>query len=496
MKLIEKICRPKIVFCSICFIAFQLNGVARAQTRDLSSFGPLLQQIKDSLQFSGVLLVANNDRTLLSYSNGYASLENQTKHSVSNTKFRLASISKTMVSYVIYILKSQGRLAMDDKITKYLKELDEEIYGQITIEQLIQHKSGIIRALKNITKKNTYEPISPIEIFYELNQAELMFPPGTQRSYSNVGYSLLAILIERITGMDFYNAIRNILFDPLKMFNTNHEIDYEVISNIAQGYNLVGDKIFRSRLGSKSWILGAGSIYSTATDLLRFSKEVQKGTLLDSLSHTQYLKDLGNYTTHGGWTTYGYGAKLANAPKKGRLIMHGGVSPGYRSDMHIFLDHGITLICLSNQAPLPISILYNKIGNVALGYEPEQVLEPQLTKLFPDIEIGNITDAILKYNRATEESDSIEKIKHHEVNNLGYLLLETNNVASAVNVFKFGVTLFPENANLYDSLGEALALKRDFANALKAYQKSISLDSTNVVGKRAIRKIENELNKH
>ncbi len=469
------------------FLAVLSAGPLLSQSTVMDQLKVLDQEIKDSLQFNGSLLVADGDHILWQSHSGLANRELQVPVNA-NTKFRIASISKMMVSYAIYVLKSQKIIDLEQKIGEFLPELKPEIREKVRVEDLLLHRAGLIRDVKLVSEKSASDFISEEEILRLLNQTDLMFAPGTARSYSNVGYTLLGMLLARVNNSSFDQAIKDILLDPLKMKNTGHEVFDQIIEHRASGYDRVGSKVWKAKHEDKSWVLGAGSIYSTAADLLKFSLEVQKGSLLTTESHQEYLKDLGNFQTSGGWVTWTYRSKFADGPQEGQVLMHGGSCPGFRSSLTIFLEHGISVIALSNEAPMESSLLYNKLGNIALGFPKEDLYVPNVQKILPLVMAGDLEKANEVYQMQLEALPNNEKIKPAQLNDYGYMLAEHKQIEPALNVFYFAIQLFPNNANAYDSLGEALIQAGRIEEGISMYKRSLELQAENEGARQMIKK--------
>ena len=458
---------------------FCLNTSLNAQDYRTPILKKLAQEMVDSLNFKGVIMVNDHEKNLLTFTEGMASHEFNVLHH-RNTKFKIASITKMMTSYSVFILKSQNKLTLDQPISSFIPELKKEISSKITIEHLLKHRSGLLRDFDMLSDNINANPISTEESIALLNNTELAFEPGTSYAYSNVGYTLLGLIISRIMEQPYGEAMQTLLFDPLQMQSTGHEAFDDIIENKATGYDRLHNDIVKSKSGYPSHVLGAGSLYSTAPDLLKFSEEIQNGNLLSNEDKELYIKDTGNFQTESGWVTWRYGDKS----KRKQVIMHGGSTPGFRSVIAIFLADNITVVALTNQTPMNISLYYNKLGNAALSGDKEDVLEPQLDKLMPFILEGKLDLAQKLYeqnltNPRDKEKTKPEKIKPSEINSSGYSFLEHFRVKEAIKIFRFAVQLFPSNANAFDSLGEALLKNGQNEEAVVMYKKSLQLNPEN-----------------
>ncbi len=467
-------------------IVLLTSNSLQAQDTRITTLEKVAQEMVDSLSFKGVIMVSKEGEELLTLTSGMASHEFNVPHDL-ETKFKIASITKMMTSYAIFILKSQQKLNLDQPISSFFPEIKEDLISQITVRHLLKHRSGLLRDFTVLSEEVAYGLNSPEDLLALLNNTELAFEPGSSAAYSNVGYTLLGIIISRIMKQPYGEAMQTLLFDPLDMHSTGHRVFDHIIENSAVGYDRLYDELVRADPGYSSHTLGAGSIYSNAPDLLKFSQEIQKGTLLSKEDLDLYLKDNGNYQTEGGWVTWAYGKQSPN-PKQ--VIMHGGSTPGYRSVIAIFLNDGITVIALTNETPMHIPLYYNNLGNAALGDEDVTVLQPQLEKLMPLILENKFDVAEKLYRQNLERVKGIEKIKASEINSYAYSFLEHRRNKVAIKLFRFAIQLFPNNANAYDSLGEALFKDGQTQEAAAMYKRSLQLNPENQGAKEFLKKLE------
>ena len=458
-----------------------------SQNRQEPELRALAQEFKDSVSFNGNLLVTSKGKILLEKSYGFADYGSKIKNN-RDTKFRIASISKMFVSYAIFILADKGLLSLDDTIGAYLPNLNSEFANNITIKNLLDHKSGLPRSLTQISGKSTQEYFNNSEIIDLINKSNIQITKDRTSSYSNIGYSLLALTIESITKLSFENAMKNLVFNPLGLDNTGHEVESEIIENLARGYDNLGGKIYNGAHENKSHVIGAGSLYSTTHDLWKFAQEIIEGSLLSKKMHQLYITEVIKNKTQGGWVTWKYRAELENQPNAGQILMFNGSCPGYRSVISIYLEHKIVVIGLSNQYPMNPSLVFNKFGNVALGLKRETVYKPLISELLTPITEGKFELAIKIYNVSMHKKLGSNTISPNEFNQMGYAFLGHNKITEAINIFKFFVRIHPSNSNAYDSLGEALIVGGFVEEGVKMYKKSLAIDPNNISAKQIVKK--------
>ena len=246
--------------------------------------------------FSGVVLVAKDDKPIFSKAYGLASKENNISNRP-DTKFNLGSINKTFTRVAIGQLVQQGKISFDDKLGKYLPDYpNRDAAEKVTIRHLVTMKSGIgdffgekfDSAAKDRFRNNS----DFIPLFAD---KPLAFEPGTKDQYSNGGYILLGAIIEKVSGKSYYDYVRDNIFKPAGMANTDSYESEKMPPNTASGYTNRGAKggrvnnVFtRPARGS-----AAGGGYSTAEDLLKFSIALKAGKLTIPDDNGQPRKDAG-----------------------------------------------------------------------------------------------------------------------------------------------------------------------------------------------------------
>lgn len=232
--------------------------------------------------FSGVVLVAKDDKPVFSRSYGLASRE----HDLPNrpdTKFNLGSINKTFTRVAIGQLVKQGKISFDDKLGKYLPDYpNRDAAEKVTVRHLVTMKSGIGDFTGDkyfATAKDRFRTNADfIPLFAD---TPLAFEPGTRDMYSNGGYILLGAIIEKVTGKSYYDYVRENIFKPAGMLDTDSYETDRMPVNTASGYtrsatqNRVNNIFTRPARGC-----AAGGGYSTAADLLKFSVAVKSGKLI------------------------------------------------------------------------------------------------------------------------------------------------------------------------------------------------------------------------
>lgn len=226
--------------------------------------------------------IAFPDGTVIEKGYGYANLEFQAKAD-KNTVFEIGSLSKTFTAVAIMILQEEGKLSVNDKLSKYFPYY--QYADEITIKNLLQHTSGI----KDITavepfQSNQWKNWTPQEIISMLQPVPLDFEPGQKSVYSNSGCMFLGLIIEKVSGMPYNDFITSRICKPLGMTKTRLGSNSLIIFNRAAGYALTHGEIQNAEFASVSAPYASGGIISTAGDLAKLEKAFTPGILLTEKS--------------------------------------------------------------------------------------------------------------------------------------------------------------------------------------------------------------------
>ncbi len=331
----------------------------------LSELGTFIDDLAQADRFSGVVLIAQNDEIVFQKVCGKADMENDIDNTI-ETSFDIASMGKMFTGVAIAQLVEDKKLSYKDQLVSILPTLSEEIFGKITIEQLLTHTSGLgnmFAAPGFFAMKDTAKTI---RAYVDLNIYEpLLFEPGTDVKYSNYGYILLGAVIKKLSGESYYNYINTHIFKAAGMGFSAFDEGDQVNPNAAIGYALL--KAPPGRVNNKRMIgikgTSAGGAFSSATDLLTFSLALQKGKLISKKNFKTISRgkvSVSKPPTLPGMKplpdlkfAYGFGEFYVNGQ---RIIGHNGGAPGVDAQMDIYPKLGYTVIVLSNydRAVMPV----------------------------------------------------------------------------------------------------------------------------------------------
>lgn len=314
--------------------------------------------------FSGTVLLAKDGNVLYKGAFGMANKDFSVPNRI-DTKFNLGSMNKMFTSVAIAQLAERGKLSFDDPLAKFLPEFpNKEAAEKIKIKHLLSHTAGLGSYFNKQFFESSRERFRTTSDFMELAKDEkLQFEPGTKWSYSNTGMLVLGAVIEKATGQSYYDYIRENIYKPAGMINSDcYDLD-RVNPNLAVGYekDYTDDGVqFRNNIFSHVIRGGAaGGGYSTVEDLMRFDVALRSNKLVGA----EYVKLLLSPKPELKSPGYGYGFQI---DVESRIAGHSGGFEGISSNLDMFLNSGYTAVVLSNYggASFPVS---EKMRDLALA---------------------------------------------------------------------------------------------------------------------------------
>jgi CubicO group peptidase (beta-lactamase class C family) len=321
--------------------------------------------------------------------------------------FHIASISKQFTAFAIELLAREGKLSLDDDIRKYLSELPD--YGKrITIAHLMHHTSGL-RDQWNLLWmagwRSGDDLITEDDVLHIVKrQRALNFEPGAEYLYSNTGYTLLAIIVKRVSGQSLRAFADARIFKPLGMRDTHFHDDHtEIVKHRTSAYLRRADGGWRVRIPVFD-TYGATSLFTTVGDLLKWSDnftdaKVGGRELIDAIQKPAVTND--------GRST-GYGSGLTIAEHRGlRTVGHNGSDGGYRADFVRFPDQHLSIVALCNAGSIVPVYLTRKVAEVYLGDRMTPITPPGVTTPSPQ-ELTALTGTY--WSEATDDTLRVEMV--------------------------------------------------------------------------------------
>jgi CubicO group peptidase (beta-lactamase class C family) len=311
--------------------------------------GALVDRLAKDDLFSGTFLLAKDGKVLVTRAVGVANRDFDAPVRL-DTKFNLGSMNKMFTGVAVAQLVEQGRLSLDDPIGKWLSSdwLPRDILDRVRVIHLLTHTSGLGSYFNETFSKSSRDLFRRVEDYKPLVRGEtLAFEPGTRWRYSNTGMLLAGAIVEKASGQDYFDYVREHIYRPAGMTSTDcYELD-KVNKNLAVGYDRRGtgagaqyeNNLFKHVLRGGP----AGGGYSTVEDLLRFDQALRSGKLV----RRETLERLWRAYPEVGSEEYGLGFGVERTPA-GKVVGHSGGFAGISAVLSIFVDSGYTLAVLSN----------------------------------------------------------------------------------------------------------------------------------------------------
>ena len=358
---------------SLLSISVAINAAAQVSSDRIDAiFAPL-----KSNNAPGAAVVVIHDGKAV-FRRGYGVTDLRTMHPITpQTDFRLASFTKQFTAACIMLLVKDGKLHYDDHLTDIFPEFPA--YGQpIRIRNLLNHTSGLPDYEDILTKQYPDTPDEKLPQILDAGVLKLLeqqsagkFPPGSKWEYSNSGYAVLAMIVEKVSGKPFGEFLRDRIFAPLQM---HHTLAYE------KGKNEVPDRAYGHTKEKTGWretdqsstsaVLGDGGIYSSIDDLAKWDRALREHTLLSEVEMEPALTPVrptggAAKIPNGPDVSYGFGWFLD--PYRGHQRMsHDGETIGFRTTIQRFPDDNITIIVLANRADVNAEALALKVADLYL----------------------------------------------------------------------------------------------------------------------------------
>ena len=279
------------------------------------------------------LLVIRAGRAIVRKGYGLANLEEQTAATPS-TNYRLASVTKQFTAASILILAHDGKLSIDDPIRKWFPALQDGI----TIRNLLTHTSGLVD-YEDVMPEGTTTQVHDIDVLHLLEQnQQTYFAPGTSYKYSNSGYALLALIVERASGETFASFLRDRIFHPLDMNDTvAFEEGISTVPHRAYGYSRTAEGWTRTDQSTTSAVLGDGGIYSSIDDLAIWDAALYTDDRLRIAFEPATATNDPN-------TRYGFGWRITEDS-----LWHTGETRGFRNVILRYPARKLTVVILTNR---------------------------------------------------------------------------------------------------------------------------------------------------
>ena len=294
---------------------------------------------------SGSVLIGRGDQALYERSFGFADAARK-RPVTGDTRLNLGSGNKMFTAVAITLLESQGKLSYDDTLGMYFPDFpDREFAHTATIRHLLSHTSGLGDYWTKDYERHWDKITRLDEILPFVYSDSIYFKPGSDFQYSNSGFLLAGLIVEKVSGQDYFDFVREHIYKPLGMSNSDSYLRSDTTANLAEALARDGKGWKAAQLGIRGSSAGGG--YSTPRDMLRFVRGFNAGSLLDRGHVTPMLMQ--SHVDKEAPFGYGYGFMLWQSQGGMRSFGHGGIAPGVNFEVRYYPEEDITFVIFSNQ---------------------------------------------------------------------------------------------------------------------------------------------------
>jgi CubicO group peptidase (beta-lactamase class C family) len=506
-----RIMKLKLKIFPLLFIS-TLHLVAQTRRTDLEKYFSALVQ---NQQFNGNVLVAENGKIVFEKSFGYADFSTKRLNST-NTLFPIASVTKTITATAILQLVQSGKLKITAPAVEYLPDFP---YPTITIKNLLSHTSGLppYNAYFDSVRKQYPDKIFTNGDFLKglvSNKKPLIYQPGEKGNYDNINYIVLALILEKVSGMSYGTYIEKNILKQAGMTNTFFfppKLQYAQNKNDGFAFAYLSPHIYSDSLvkaNTVPYIVSYWSAYnftgfsdyvSTTHDLLKYDEAYYNGNLLNKQIVNEAFTPMKLNNASNNPDNFGLGWEIEHDSTLGKIVYHSGAATGLSCVLLRNISKHQTIILFDNTHYNAHEIAFNALSvlNGKLVPYPKK----SIAKIYARVLLGDGPDAARDTLNVLKKDSLHYLLSEDEMNSLGYDFLggtnnpnpyhfpEEHKYLEAVKTFKLNIQLFPNSWNVYDSYGEALLIIGQKEEAIKMYNKSIELNPKNEGGKKALEKL-------
>lgn len=311
-------------------------------------------------------------------------------------RYSIGSISKQFTATAILMLAEQGKLSLDDPVARFIPDLTRA--KDVTIRQVLSHTSGYQDYWpQDYVPPFMLQPVNADKILDLWARKPLDFEPGTQWQYSNTGYVIAGLIVERASGMPLLEFLSKNIFGPLQMKSVMNIDQQRLTETDATGYTRYGLGPLRiAPKEGKGWLFAAGELAMPAEDLAKWDISIINQTLLKPASYRDLETSI--VLKNGVATNYGLGIGVRRESAR-RILEHGGEVSGFTSENVIFPDDRAAVVVLTNEDAVDASEqIANKIAPLLFPQEDTSKDEAQARGIFEGLQKGQINRALFSDN--------------------------------------------------------------------------------------------------
>lgn len=444
--------------------------------------------------FSGGLLIVKEGKKIFSQGYGWANKDKKIPFT-SRTLASIGSITKAFTATAIMKLVEQNKLSLNDKLKKFFPSVPAD-KADITIHQLLTHSSGFHEFLKQ--DGGDYEKINTEEFLKRAFAEPLAFKPGEMAAYTNVGYSILGIIIEKISGTDYEQYLKTNLFEPLGIKNIGYHYPTSSADTIAIGYqngNLWGthQQHFEQAGGGPCWNLKAnGGLEVSLDEMFLWVNSFTNHTILDEANIQKMFSSHIAEEGYNGESFFGYGCNISKSRRNTKMISNGGSNGIYFARIVRFPEEGLVFYMVTNESTINTSMVIHNIIQLYFNGKIEQDAITMQPKFENEIskQIYDMLERPTTKDLAIELANANIKIDDDMVLlEVGQKLIEEKKNDKALLLYKYYTQKFPNIVVAWNDLGDVYLSNNNKPEAIKCYQQALKIKPGNERAKESLNKL-------
>lgn len=439
-----------------------------------------LSQLEKEKNFSGGLLIIRNGEKIFSKGYGWADKENKIPFT-SSTLASVGSITKAFTAAAIMKLAEQGKISLTDPLKKFFPDVPAD-KASINIHQLLTHSSGFHEFLQN--DGGDYEKIETANFLKRAFAEPLAFKPEEKAVYTNVGFSILGIIIEKLSGIDYESYLKKNLFEPIGIRSIGYHTSSLKNNNIAHGYQNGKDwgtipQHIAAKGSEPYWNLKAnGGLEASLDDIYLWTNAISNHKILsDSTIQKMFSKQIVE-NGYDGRSFFGYGCNIQTSRRNTKVIENGGSNGIYFARLIRYPQDGVIMYMVTNESSVNTNMVlpnvsqlyfYGKIEEDAMNRQ-SQFENPQSKKIYEIVTNPNTKDLQTELTKAniTLNDDMI-------LLEVGEKLIAENKTEPAMLLYKYYTTAFPNIVVAWNDMGDLYRKLDKKAEARKCYQQALKL---------------------
>ncbi|MFN8355838.1 MAG: serine hydrolase [Spirosomataceae bacterium] len=451
-----------------------------------------LSKLAAEEHFSGAVLIIKGQQKILSKGYGWANREAKIPFTT-HTLASIGSITKAFTAAAILNLVEQKKLRLSDPLSKFFTTVPADKAG-ITIHQLLTHSAGFHEFLKQ--DGGDYEKITTNDFLKRAFDEPLAFMPGQKAVYTNVGFSILGIIIEQVTGLDYEQFLKATVLKPLGIKHIGYHYPTVTSDTIAVGYQQ-GNKWgtiqerFAQAGGGPYWNLKANGGLEVSTDeMFTWLNSFTNHKVLSKASIDLMFSPLVLEEGYNGQSWFGYGCNVSKSRRNTKAISNGGSNGIYFARIARLPEEGLIFYVVTNESSMNANLILPNISQLYFDGKIEQDARlnqpqfenPQSEKVYSIVSKSSVSDLATELTKQNIQDDMI-------LLEVGQKLMVEGNYAKALILYKYYTQAFPTIVVAWNDLGDVYLAQGNKDEALKCYKQALVLRPNNQRAKQNIERL-------